>query len=124
MNASTFLKKLPVQNAKSTFLLNFPYWVAAGISALTAVFYAKIFAASEAWGLAHSNSAWIFVFAPLSIVISFLIGHFISKEAIGSGIPQVIAAAEMAKDKPPLLEKLLSFKMIFAKIVGSCICVL
>lgn len=118
-------EKVPPQfkTLHKKFLLQFPFWLAAGITALVAVFYAKIFARCEDWAL-HQNTTTILWAAPTGIILSFLLGYFFSKEAIGSGIPQIIASAELAEKKSPLLDKLLSFRMMIVKFVGSCLCVL
>lgn len=109
---------------QSKFLINLPFWIGAAIAALVAVFYAKLFAWGEEWALTHTQGTTLLWTAPLAILVSFLLGHFFSKEALGSGIPQIIAATELAKNESSLLEKLLSLKMIVVKIFGSCICVL
>ncbi len=105
------------------FLLQLPFWLAAGITALLAVGYAKVFAHAEEWALNQSTTTILWA-APLGIILSFLLGHFFSKEAIGSGIPQIIASAELAEKQSPLLRKILSFRMMVVKMIGSCICVL
>jgi H+/Cl- antiporter ClcA len=111
-------------SAQKQLLLNLPFWIAAGTAALASVFYNKIFKICEEWALGHASSQVILWTAPLALLASFLVGHLLSKEAIGSGIPQVIAAMELTKENDSLLQKLLSFPMIVAKILGSCICVL
>lgn len=112
-----------VHKVYSKLFLNLPFWIGAGLAALVAVTYAKLFAFSEEWALAHATDNLIFITAPLAIVGSFLLGHFFSKEALGSGIPQIIAAVEVSDEDHPLLKKLLSFKMLIIKILGSCLCV-
>ncbi|WP_157684583.1 chloride channel protein [Bdellovibrio bacteriovorus] len=101
-----------------------PFWIAAGLTALISVFYTQVFKICEEWAIENAHSPWIYATAPLALLASFLIGHFFSKEALGSGIPQVIAAVEMSPTRHPYLEKLLSIKMVIVKIVGSCVCVL
>lgn len=108
------------------FLFNLPFWIAATVTALLAVVYAKLFAWSEEWALAQADSYLILLTAPLGILLSFLIGHYFSKEAIGSGIPQIIASvAETSKEKrSELNRRIFSLRMILTKIIGSCFCVL
>jgi H+/Cl- antiporter ClcA len=110
--------------AQKKLLLNFPFWLAAGLVALLSVFYNIIFKTCEDWALAHASNPIILWTAPAAVLGSFLIGHFFSREAIGSGIPQVIASMELAHHKNPFLKKLLGIPMLFAKIIGSCLCVL
>lgn len=132
LNASSIVQMQPyeilrhprIRSAQEKFLLNLPFWIAAGLTALISVFYTQVFKICEEWALKNSENPWIYVTAPLALLASFLMGHFISKEALGSGIPQVIAAVEMSSARHPYLEKLLSIKMVFVKIFGSCVCVL
>jgi len=104
-------------------LLNLPFWIGAAIVALVAVLYAKGFAYCEDWALSRGATPLVMMTAPLGIIVSFLLGHFISKESMGSGIPQIIASVEVKEDESPLLKKLLGIKMIFIKMLGSCACV-
>ncbi|AZZ36754.1 chloride channel protein [Bdellovibrio sp. qaytius] len=112
-----------IQILQKKFLQQLPFWLAAGLTALLAVGYAKIFALCEEWALTRDVTTTYWA-APLGIIISFLIGYFISKESIGSGIPQILASAELAEKQNPILKKILSLKMIVVKIIGSCICVI
>lgn len=112
-----------IEKVYSKLFLNLPFWIGASLAALVAVVYAKIFAICEDWALAHSADKIILFTAPLAIIISFLLGYFFSKESLGSGIPQIIAAVETKDDANPLLGKLFSFKMLFIKVLGSCVCV-
>jgi chloride channel protein, CIC family len=114
-------------SAREKILLNLPFWLAAGLAALISVFYNKLFKVCEDWALAHAATTTILWTAPLAVLASFLIGYFVSKESIGSGIPQVIAAVESSSPSHTdggLLKRFLSFPMLLAKIVGSCLCVL
>ena len=109
---------------QNKIFLNLPFWIAASIAALVSVFYNQIFKVCEDFALEHASQPLILFTAPLALLASFLIGHYFSKEAIGSGIPQVIASIDLAEKNHPVLEKLLSLKMLVAKIVGSCVVVL
>ncbi|KYG67884.1 hypothetical protein AZI87_01000 [Bdellovibrio bacteriovorus] len=124
MRPSDILHHEHVKKAQSKIFFNLPFWVAAGIAAVISVLYNMLFKICEEWALHNSHSPILLITAPLAILVSFLIGHFISKEALGSGIPQVLAAAEMAPSNHPFLQKLLSIRMLFAKIIGSSLCVL
>lgn len=116
-----------ILSAREKILLNLPFWIAAGFAAIVSVFYNKLFKVCEDWALDHAATSTILWTAPLAVVVSFLIGYFFSKESIGSGIPQVIAAVEASSPSHThenVLKKFLSIPMIFAKIAGSCLCVL
>ncbi|MBX2993601.1 MAG: chloride channel protein [Bdellovibrionaceae bacterium] len=124
MNARHFLHNSHVADFQRQILFNLPFWTAAGLTALISVVYNKLFGLCEEWALDHAASSLILWTAPVALLASFLIGHFFSREALGSGIPQVIAAAELANEAPAGLRKLLGLRMLAAKIVGSCVCVL
>ncbi len=111
-------------SAKEKFLLNLPFWIAASATALMSVLYTHIFRICEEWALSRSADPIIYLTAPLAILVSFLLGHYFSKEALGSGIPQVIASVELSEHGHPFLQKLLSVKMLLVKVFSSCVCVL
>lgn len=123
MQPRDILRHPHIKSAQNKLLTNLPFWVSAGIAAVISVFYNNIFKVCEDWALAHATDPILLITAPVALLLSFLIGHFLSKEAIGSGIPQVIAAVELSNNNHPFLEKLLSVKMLIAKIIGSCVCV-
>jgi H+/Cl- antiporter ClcA len=118
-----FLKDPRFTGVQQKFFLNLPFWIAASAAALVSVFYNQVFKVCEEFALNHAAQPIILFTAPVALLGSFLIGHYFSKEAIGSGIPQVIASIELAEKNHPVLEKLLSIKMLIAKIVGSCVVV-
>lgn len=124
MNPKHLLKNVHVQSAQYKVLLNLPFWISAGLAALVSVLYNVLFRMSEDWARAHATDPLLLLTAPLALLGSFLIGHFFSKEALGSGIPQVIASVELSAHDHPFLNKLLSIRMLIAKIFGSCLCVL
>ena len=103
-----------------------PYWVAAALTALVSVLFAKMFTFSEDLAFRWNEQQPLlgFFFTPAAMLASMLLAHFIAPGAAGSGIPQMLAAVEVSeKEENPLLEKLLGLKMIFVKILGACICV-
>ncbi|MFS4457747.1 chloride channel protein [Bdellovibrio sp. HCB2-146] len=104
--------------------LNLPFWIAASLAALVSISYNFIFKICEDWAIEHASQPIILFTAPIALLGSFLIGYYFSKEALGSGIPQTIAAMELSESKSPLLQKLFSFPMLVVKIIGSCICVI
>lgn len=124
MDTPQILNNPRLKEAQNKLLLNLPYWIAAGLVAIISVGYNQLFKICEDWALSQSTGTLILFTAPFAMLASFLIGHFISKESIGSGIPQVIAAVDLSSDNHPFLRRLLSIPMLIAKIFGSCICVL
>lgn len=122
MNPKDIFSSDQVKNAQYKILFNLPFWIAAGVVALVSVFYNRLFKVCEEWALSHATVVvWT---APLALLVSFLAGHFFSKEALGSGIPQVIASVELSEKENPTLKRLLSFPMLVTKIIGSSLCVL
>lgn len=125
MWVSSALQHPRFQRPLEQVYINSAFWISAAIAALVSVFYTKLFAFCEAWAFSQGGS--FLIWAPTTgLLLSFLVGHFFSKEALGSGIPQVIAAVEISEvpAASPLLEKLLGFRMLLTKILGSCFCAL
>lgn len=102
-----------------------PYWIAAAITALVSVLYARVFAWSEevavTWSLSHP--LWSFLIVPIALLVSASLAHFFSPLAAGSGIPQLLVAVEVSEKGHPLLQKILGLRTVFIKMLGSCICV-
>lgn len=89
--------------------------------------YAQVFA----WGEHLMNfifdwHAWmIFIIAPIGFVLSWWLVKEFAPNAKGSGIPQVMAAVELANPKEHRkIRNLLSLKIIFFKILSSVILVI
>lgn len=117
------LKDPRLGHVQNKIFLNLPFWIASIIVALVSVFYNQIFKICEEFAIENGDQPILLFTAPFALLASFLIGHYFSKEAIGSGIPQVIASIELAENNNPVLRKLLGIKMLVAKIVGSCVVV-
>src|SRR5690606_25451681 len=87
--------------AKDFILLALPYQVSAVLTALVAVGYARLFHWMEDINLdilAH-DPRWIFLTAPLSFLLSWWLVVRLAPLAGGSGIPQLMAAVEVATEK-------------------------
>jgi H+/Cl- antiporter ClcA len=102
-----------------------PYWAAASVTALIAVVFAKVFGWSEklAFAWCESNPLWGFLIIPSGMLISMSLAQYFAPLANGSGIPQLLAAVEVSRHSTPLLERLLNFRVIVIKFLGSCVCV-
>jgi H+/Cl- antiporter ClcA len=112
------------ENLKKNFLQAIPFWVASIITGLLAVFYTKIFIKAEdltSWIFDHH--AWLlFIVSPICFVLAWFLVMRFAPYARGSGIPQVMAASEIASPKTnKIIEKLLGFRIIYIKIVSSLI---
>lgn len=86
---------------KDLWMLALPYQVAAVVSALVAVGFTKLFN----WAGAHNRElvlahpSWIFFTAPAAFLLAWWLVHRFAPMAGGSGVPQLIAAADVADDE-------------------------
>ncbi|MGE8552635.1 MAG: chloride channel protein [Chryseobacterium jejuense] len=115
------------EQLKHNLLQAIPFWIGSVITGFFAVLYAQIFA----WGENLMNfifdwHAWmIFIIAPIGFVLSWWLVKEFAPNAKGSGIPQVMAAVELANPKEhKKIRSLLSLKIIIFKIVSSVILVI
>ena len=115
------------EQLKYNLLQAIPFWIGSVITGFFAVMYAKIFA----WGenLLHFLLNWhdwmIFFIAPVGFVLSWWLVKEFAPYAKGSGIPQVMAAVELANPKEhKKIRSLLSLKIIVFKIISSVVLVI
>lgn len=115
------------ERLKNNLLQAIPFWVGSLITGIFAVMYAQIFH----WGenLLHFILNWhdwmIFIIAPISFVLSWWLVKEFAPYAKGSGIPQVMAAVELANPREhKKIRNLLSLKIIIFKILSSTILVI
>jgi H+/Cl- antiporter ClcA len=72
----------------------------------------------------HHGAWMLFIIAPVCFVAAWWVVNKFSPNARGSGIPQVMAAVELATPKYiDKVNKLLSLRVIFFKILSSLIMV-
>lgn len=110
------------EKLKHNLLQAIPFWIASLITGVCAVFYAKIFN----WGeqlmnlIFNWNPLMIFIIAPVGFVLSWWLVKEFAPYSKGSGIPQVMAAVELANPKEHTkIRHLLSLKIIVFKILSS-----
>lgn len=115
------------EQLKNNLLQAVPFWIGSVITGFFAVMYAKIFA----WGenFMHFILNWhdwmIFIIAPIGFVLSWWLVKEFAPNAKGSGIPQVMAAVELANPKEHRkIRSLLSLKIIVFKILSSVVLVI
>ena len=126
--ALTIYQNSRFQIQKKENLQNFFLLVAAFVSGLAAVLYAKLFKIAE--GLFHAftleNREYVFFITPLFFVVAWFVIYRYSPEASGSGIPQVLVANEFDDEgaEKKKIGRFLSLKVIFIKTLSSLICVL
>ncbi|MDR6132027.1 H+/Cl- antiporter ClcA [Chryseobacterium sp. SORGH_AS1175] len=115
------------EQLKHNLLQAIPFWIGSVITGFIAVMYAKIFAWGES--LLHFILNWhdwmIFIMAPMGFVLSWWLVKEFAPNAKGSGIPQVMAAVELANPKEHRkIRSLLSLKIIVFKILSSVVLVI
>jgi H+/Cl- antiporter ClcA len=89
------------ERLKQNLLQAIPFWIASAITGLIAVLYTKLFAWAEQLRILifHTNSYLFFIITPVCFILSWWIVTSFAPYAKGSGIPQVIAAIELATPK-------------------------
>jgi H+/Cl- antiporter ClcA len=119
--------KIRNERVKNNLLQAIPFWAGSLITGLIAVFYAKLFLLAEKFsGYIFLHTDWLFfIITPLCFVTSWWVISKFSPYARGSGIPQVMAAIELANPKHNYkVDKLLSVRIIVVKIISSLIMVM
>lgn len=120
------LDSIKDNNLKQSLLNALPFWLGAIITGFVAVVYAKLFYWAEQGTIyIFQLNKWLFfIVTPILFVFSWWIVYKYAPYARGSGIPQVTASIELANPKKHyLIEKFLSFKIIFIKILSSLVLV-
>ena len=115
------------EQLKYNLLQAIPFWIGSVITGFFAVMYAKIFS----WGehllnfILNWNDWMIFIIAPIGFVLSWWLVKEFAPNAKGSGIPQVMAAVELANPKEhKKIRSLLSIKILVFKIISSVVLVI
>lgn len=114
--------KLTNEKFKLNLLQAIPFWIASLLTGLVAVLYTKLFAAAEkvTHYIFQNHGALLFIISPVCFVVSWWMVQKFSPYSRGSGIPQVMAAIELATPKHnDKVGKLLSLRIIFVKIISS-----
>jgi H+/Cl- antiporter ClcA len=126
-NAKFFFDLISSDKLKTNLLQAFPFWIASLITGLVAVGYSKTFVYSEQImkSIFHWHQWLIFILTPFCFIIAWWIIQQFAPNARGSGIPQVMAAIELATPKHnDKADKLLGFRIIIVKIISSLMMVL
>jgi len=112
------------ERIKTNLLQAIPFWIGSVVTGLIAVLYARLFGwAEEISKLIFHTGAWLFfLITPLCFILAWWVVSKFAPYARGSGIPQVIAAIELATPKHHnKIKKLLSIPVIVVKIISSLI---
>ncbi len=126
--ASAFFSKIQKnERIRHNLLQAIPFWSASVIVGLVAVGYAQLFSLAESISLElHAIADWsIFIILPVCMVTAWWVVRRYAPGARGSGIPQVIAALELANEKEhDKVPKLLSIRIILVKIASSLLMIM
>jgi H+/Cl- antiporter ClcA len=112
---------------KANALQAIPFWIASLITGIIAVLYTKLFGLAEGTlqSILHWHQWTLFIVTPLCFFIAWLIVQYFAPNAKGSGIPQVMAAIDLATPKyGHKIPKLLSLRIMVTKIASSLMMVL
>lgn len=104
-----------------------PFWIASLLTGLIAVLYTKIFGYAEELLLrvVQWRHWMIFILAPFCFLFAWICVRVLAPNAKGSGIPQVMAAIELATPKhEKKLGTLLGVRILITKIISSFLMVL
>ena len=124
--AKFYYDKISNERVKINLLQAIPFWVASVATGLLAFFYTKLFSWAES-GTQYilQHAAWsLFLITPVCFVLAWWLVAKFAPYARGSGIPQVMAAVELATPKYiHKVNKLLSPKIILYKMLSSLVMV-
>ncbi len=112
---------------KNNLLQAIPFWVASLVSGLIAVFYSKIFGYLEGitFKIIHFHDWMIFILSPACFVIAWWVVNKFARYSGGSGIPQVMAAIELANPRnDKKVTRLLNLRVFLVKIFSSFVMIL
>ncbi len=112
------------EKIKSNLLQAIPFWIASLLTGLVAVLFTKLFAfVEEESSFIFQHAAWsFFIITPVCFIVSWQLVQRLAPYSRGSGIPQVMAAADLATPKyNHLVDKLLSLRIIVVKILSTLI---
>jgi H+/Cl- antiporter ClcA len=115
-------ERLGNEKLRLNILRAIPFWIASLLTGLIAVFYSKIFLLAEnsADRLFKSVHWLFFIITPTCFLVAWWLVVRYEKYAGGSGIPQVIAAIQMANPRDDeKIRRLLSIRVIVIKIISS-----
>ncbi|MBD0289187.1 MAG: chloride channel protein, partial [Flavisolibacter sp.] len=126
-NAKFFFDLLASKRIKTNILQAIPFWIASLLTGLVAVGYTKLFSYTE--NILHAIVHWhqwvLFIITPLCFFLAWYVVRLFAPNAKGSGIPQVMAAIELATPKHHnKIDMLLGFRILLTKISSSLLMVM
>lgn len=128
LTKNLFDEKNHLVTARDRFLTALPFWIAGSLTALIAILYARAFLVIEATAVqaVQNLGYWILLFSPVCFVLSWWAVDRFAPNATGSGIPQLMTAAELAETKAGsmIIKSLLGGRIIIVKVISSLLGVL
>jgi len=115
------------ERLKLNLLQALPFWVGSLLTGLIAVFYARVFARAEelSRNIFQDHKWYFFALTPVCLLLARWMVIKFAPFSRGSGIPQVIAALEMANPKQnSKIDKLLNLPVIIVKMLSSLVMVI
>src|SRR5258706_15458467 len=112
------------EKLKNNLLQAIPFWVASLVTGLAAVLYSRLFSLAEKGTayIVHTHLWLFFIVTPLCFITAWWLVQQFAPYARGSGIPQVMAAIELATPKyNEKVNKLLSLRVLFIKVISSLV---
>jgi len=112
------------ERLKNNLLQAIPFWIASLFTGVVAVIYARLFAFAEKGTayIIHWHLWLLFIVTPVCFLVAWWLVRRFAPFARGSGIPQVMASIELATPKyNDKVNKLLSLRILFIKILSSLI---
>lgn len=112
------------EQLKINILQAIPFWIGSIITGLAAVFYTKLFSWAEAGThYIFEHFKWgFFIISPLCFLFAWWIVKRYAPFSRGSGIPQVMAAIELATPgNLGRVNKLLGLRIIIVKVISSLV---
>jgi len=121
---SDLIELAPTEKIKTNVQQALPFWSASLFVGLIAVGYTKLFGYAESW--LHQLLSWhqwiIFILTPISFLMAWLVVQKLAPAARGSGIPQVMAAIDLATPRhEEKIGRLLSLRIAVTKIISSVV---
>jgi H+/Cl- antiporter ClcA len=120
--AKNNLKKLKLFLNNPEHLQTLAFVISAFLAGIVAVAYAGFFKIFESFyhQISTDHPYWIWFWTPLCLLGGWALVYFAAPEAVGSGIPQVLAANDLHyKKNSAWVDRLLSIKVVLVKIGSS-----
>jgi len=112
------------EKLKQNLLQAIPFWVASLVTGLVAVLYSRLFALAEKGTayIAHTHVWLFFIVTPSCFLLAWWVVRRFAPYSRGSGIPQVMAAIELATPKHnDKVNKLLNLRIVCVKVISSLV---